>query len=522
MKNILLQGGTVISHGFSERRQDVLISGSAITEIGSIESDKADCIVDCSGKLIMPGFVDMHSHADGAIFNPRIQKALLRQGVTTIILGQDGVSYAPGDGRYASHYFAALDGPHPNYQGFSVADLLKTYKHSIPLNIGYMIPAGTVRNEVMGSSHEKASEDELGQMTRLICQGMDDGALGMSSGLDYVPGRFSDTDELGILCRAVAGSDGVYMSHMRGNYEENSQLGIDEIIKIFDISGARMHVSHFHARAALVEQLIGKMRGHGIDATFDMYPYTRGCTLLGMVMLPPEMYEMGAEAAAQALNDDQVLTNLLENWVPNVSKNASLGPDWPNMITVSHVANEGLSWAQGKTLAEIADNLDTDAARAAYDLLKVSNLEVSAVMAVKNERSVSDLSQLFNVDGHMGGSDGIYIGDHLHPRAYGCFAEYLGTYVRKQQSWDWSTASKHLSYDPVQKLHLGKRGSISVGSMADVIVVDPKHVQAKATYENPMQFAEGIEDVFVSGVPVLEHGDLTGKNPGAPIYRGAA
>src|SRR5690606_13143798 len=223
----VLRGGTVISPA-GPVEADVAIEGGEVTQVGRIDARPGDDVVDAGGRFVLPGFIDVHSHADGLLGDPDISRSLLRQGVTTVIGGQDGVSYAPGDGGYASEYFAAINGPHPTYRGGGVAALLAGADGVSPLNFGYLVPAGTVRFEVCGRDAGPASEDQRHRMAALVAEGMDAGALGLSSGLDYVPGIFQDADEIAALCAPVARAGGVYVTHMRGGYESNTAEGISE------------------------------------------------------------------------------------------------------------------------------------------------------------------------------------------------------------------------------------------------------------------------------------------------------
>ena len=237
---IVLRGGSVV--GADEiTRADVLVLGERIAEVGEITTRSDDQIIDCTDRLIMPGFIDAHSHADGLLTGGEdergVQRALLRQGVTTIIAGQDGVSYAPGDGAYATEYFGAINGPFPEYTGGGIAGYLAAIDGASRLNAAVLVPAGTVRWEVCGRSQEPADAAQLAEMADLVARGMADGAVGLSTGLDYVPGMFQDAGEIAELCVPVARAGGVYVSHMRGGYERNAAAGIDEIAAISEGAG---------------------------------------------------------------------------------------------------------------------------------------------------------------------------------------------------------------------------------------------------------------------------------------------
>lgn len=518
---LLMRGGMVVD-GDGMRRADVAVDGTTVSAVGDIVAGPGDHVIDCRGRYVLPGFVDTHSHADGLMENESVQRSLLTQGVTTVIAGQDGVSYAPGDGAYASEYFAAINGGHPTYAGGGVAEYLASVDGRSRLNLAYLVPAGTVRWEVCGRSKTPADDAQRQAMVDLVDAGMREGAVGLSTGLDYVPGIFATADEIAALCSPVASAGGIYVTHMRGGYESNSALGIEEIARIAAASGARIHISHFHAQAHIVHDQLDALRREGVDATFDAYPYTRGCTLLGMPLLPPELSVLPADTVVAIITDPAERRRLRRDWFPAVERNASLGPEWPSMITLAHVAAPEFAWAHGLTLQDAAARAGTDAIDLALDVLAASRLQVNAVMAVRYERPVAELARIFAHPGHLGGSDGIFIGAHPHPRARGTFARYLRQYVRETREWSWSDAVHHLSTAPAARFGLGRRGRVAAGCVADLIVVDPGTVTDTATYDEPLGEAVGIDDVLVAGVPVLANGALVDSRPGRGLRRDRA
>jgi len=469
----------------------------------------------------MPGFIDAHAHADGAVFRADVQLALLRQGVTTVIGGQDGVSYAPGDGVWASRYFAAINGAHPTYAGGGVADLLRTYDGATALNVGYLVPAGTVRHEVMGMDPRRADAAQLARMQTLVAAGLEAGALGLSSGLDYVPGMFADTDELARLCAPVAVAGALYVTHMRGGYETNTAAGLREVVAICAPGdahdGVRGHVSHLHADADDAARLLGEAAASGADLSFDMYPYTRGCTLVSMAVLPPEYSALEVDEAIARLSRPPERARLRDEWFPTVARKPSLGPDWPSMIRIGHTPSPEWAWAHGLTLAEIAGRRGASVEDATLDLLVAARLEVNAVMAVRDERPVENLARLFAHPGHTAGSDGIFVGAMPHPRAWGAFGRLLGTYVGR--SFSWAQAAVHLSARTSERFGLADRGILRAGAAADIAIIDPETTTDAATYDDPRQPTRGIDDVFVNGGHVLRDGVLTGVRSGRGLRR---
>ena len=508
--------------GRSAEPVDVVVGRDRIERIearGTTAAAVVDAVVDGEGRMLLPGFVDAHAHVDGLLFDADVQLALLRQGVTTVIGGQDGVSYAPGDGAYATEYFAALNGPHPSYRGGGIAELLAGYGGATALNAGVLVPAGTVRHEVCGRSTDAASPADLDRMRTLVADGLADGALGLSTGLDYVPGVFAATDELAALAEPVAAAGAVYVSHLRGGYEANSEVGIAEMAEIARRTGVAVHVSHFHAEPPIVHDLLRGLAASGIDATFDAYPYTRGCSILAMPILPASLAVRPTPEVLRVLDDPVERERLLAEWFPTIGDHASLGPDWPGMLTLAHIAAPEYAWAHGRTLADAARRAGTDPASLALDLLAASRLEANVVMAVRRERSAAELASILAHPRSIGGSDGIFVGAHPHPRARGTFARYLRSLVLDEGVLDWADAAALVSTRAVDRFGLGRRGRIRPGWIADLVLVDPDRVRDRATYDAPLALAEGIDDVLVAGAPVLAHGRLTGVTPGRGIRR---
>jgi N-acyl-D-amino-acid deacylase len=518
----ILRGGTVVDgSGGVPRQADLVMRGGFIEAVGSIEAEVGDRIIDVTGRYLLPGFIDAHSHADSAVFSTDVQLGLLRQGVTTVIVGQDGVSYAPGNGDYATEYFGALIGSHPNYGGGGVADLLATYDGSTPINVGYLIPAGTVRHEIKGYAPGASTSAEIAAMRELVDTGMREGALGLSTGLDYVPNIYADTAELIALCRSVAEAGGMYVTHMRGGYEKNAPIGIVEVSEIALTTGVSVHVSHYHGPSDLLIELMDHMASHGIDASFDAYPYRRGCSLLSMPLLPPALLAGPNADVAASLRDPRVRADLLANWFPSFDTNPEMGPEWSDNLTLAHIAAPDYEWAHGLTVRAAAHHAGLDPATFALDLLAASTLEVSSIMMVKHQRPYDDLAKLFTHRSHVVGSDGIYIGKHAHPRAWGTFAKFLRLFTRERGDYDWPTAAVHLSGRSAERFCLNDRGKLRPGYVADVVVVDPALVTDLADYDSPRIDAIGIDDVFVGGQQVLAGGQLTGITSGRGLRRSA-
>ncbi|WP_106236838.1 N-acyl-D-amino-acid deacylase family protein [Nonomuraea fuscirosea] len=517
--DVVISGGRVLDGtGAPPYRADVAIAGDRVAAVGRLDGATAGTVIDATGRFVAPGFVDCHAHGDAVVFDPGVQLAALRQGVTTFVLGQDGLSFAPGSAAtvaYASRYFAAVNGELQRDGGrdgepgsafgpgpLSVAELLGAYDRAVALNTAYLLPHGTIRYDVMGPSAEPASPGDLAAMLRHVERGLSEGAAGLSSGLEYLPGGYASAEELAALCAPLGGLP--YVTHMRA-YGERAGVGMAEVVDIAGRSGAAVHVSHLHGPADVLLPLVDEALGKGVDLTFDTYPYLRGNTILAMIVLPPAV--PGAEPA-RAL--EMIGSGALDDWWP------TLATTWPR-LTVSHAP--GLEWAEGLTIVAAAGRAGVEPAEFCRRLLTETNLEAGVVSARPDEGPLGEESvrRVLRHPSHTGGSDAIYVGGHPHPRGFGAFARFLGRHVRELGDWTWEQAATHLASHPARRFGLTDRGLLRRGFAADVVVFDPAVVGDLATYQEPRRLAEGVDDVLVSGVRVLAGGELTGATPGRAL-----
>jgi N-acyl-D-amino-acid deacylase len=535
-----LAGGIVVDPIEGQYAGDVTIDGERIAAIEPTptgdhpgESDdvaasagaaRADRVIDASGLLIMPGGIDAHSHADARIFDDDVQLALLRSGVTSIIAGQDGVSFAPGDGRYATDYFGPLNGIHPNYRGGGVGRLLDTWEGGTRLNVGYLVPAGTVRYEVLGRRHRQPGNAELSAMIDLVRAGMSEGALGLSSGLDYVPGTFASEAELAALCEPVAEAGGRYVSHIRG-YEEQTPAAFDELINICGRSEAAGHVSHLHARPELVADLLERAGECGVDVSWDAYPYFRSFTLLSMVLLPPELIMLGNEVAARRLREPAMIDRLTQTMGASIRRADQeagwTAPDssWAERAYIASAGTRAGASLDGYSLAEAGRRCGIEPVRLGLHLLADSGLTTTVVVRIARARTNDQLAQQFRLPGACSGSDGIYLGGMPHPRGYGCSARMLSQFGRVRQDFDWPELAAITSGNAALRFGLGDRGRVIAGAIADLALVDPHRVADHADYDRPTRLSDGIDQVFVAGHRVLADGQLTRRLAGRALRR---
>src|SRR5262249_50707405 len=366
MFDILFAGGQVVDgSGLPWFRADVALQGDRIAAVGTLTGAQAHRRIDVAGNVVAPGFIDAQVPGDLMFLADPLHEPAIRQGVTTYILGQDGVAMAPASPAtldYMRHYTAGFSGnPDLPQHWSSVAEYLACFDRRVALNIAYLIPNGNVRMEVMGLDTRPPTSDELKRMARLVRAGMEQGAVGLSSGLDYIPSRYANSEELIELCRATAPFGGVYVTHMR-RYDPEGVLGsMDEVFRIGQEAGCAVHISHFNSRADLVLPHFDAATRRGLDATFDLYCYLAGSTILGLVALPPGGQEGGVDATLARLKDPAVRPRLREAFV------APRGP--LEEIRLSFIAASEYRHLEGKTLAEAARQAGSNIETIVSDLL---------------------------------------------------------------------------------------------------------------------------------------------------------
>src|SRR5207248_3280650 len=284
MFDLLIRNGRVIDGtGLPWFRAGVGVTGDRIAAVGRLDDATARRTLDAAGMVVCPGFVDAHVHGDLALLADPVHEPAVRQGVTTYVLGQDGVAFAPGSPdtqRYMRQYTAGFNGnfPTPGKEWRSVAEYLALFDRACAINVCTLIPNGNVRMEVMGLDPRKPTADELRQMRRLVREGMEQGAVGVSSGLDYVPSLYADEGELSELCAEIAPFGGVYVTHMRGYNPQKAPAALAEVFNVGRRAGCGVHVSHFNCLAEQTVPLLDAARAAGVDVTFDLYCYLYGST----------------------------------------------------------------------------------------------------------------------------------------------------------------------------------------------------------------------------------------------------
>jgi N-acyl-D-amino-acid deacylase len=524
---LVVRGARLTAPGGLTAPVDLLVAGDVIDDVvpaGSVPVPAGALVIEAAGRIAFPGFVDAHVHGEAAVLDPDVQLAMLRQGVTSIVVGQDGVSYAPSarqpvaDGTpdahtWATGYFSAINGEHPTFRGGSVADLLATYEGTTPLNVAYLVPHGTLRYAVLGGAARATTPEETGRMVALLREALDDGACGMSTGLEYAPASNATDDELVALARVLAERGLPHVSHMRG-YEDKAGTAMAELVRVARASGVTTHVTHYHGPADELVGYVEDAHATGLDVTFDSYPYLRGCSILSMVSLPTWLPIADPDATVAMLQDPDVVARLRAEHFPGLA-------DLWERVTMAAVPGE-LQWSEGMALIDVADGLGLDPVETTLRILVSTHLRAGCVFAQPPTNSPESVRALLRHPAQMGGSDAIYQGGRPHPRGWGAFARFLAEHVRTLGDWTWHDAERHLSAAAAERFGFADRGVLRPGARADVVLLDPETVQDVATYEDPRRPATGIDDVLVAGVPVLAGGQPTGATPGRALRPTAA
>jgi N-acyl-D-amino-acid deacylase len=519
MFDVILKGGWVIDgSGGPPFRSDVGLLGTMIEEVGRLDGAQAPEVIDVQGRYIVPGFIDAHVHGDLMLLADPIHAPALRQGVTTYLIGQDGSSFAPAAPAtldYMRRYTAGFNGNPAglSYDWRTIDEYLACFDRRVAINVAYLIPNGNVRMEVMGLDARPPHRDELRSMQELVRDGMNAGAVGLSTGLDYIPSRYADASEIAALCEAIVAENGVYVTHMRG-YGRLAPIGMREVCEIAQKTGVPAHVSHYNGRADVLLPMIDQGRAMGLDLTFDTYPYLAGSTILGMIALPPWVQDGGVDATVERLHDGAVRARLRSEWfareIPYALEN----------VTIGMVANAEWRWAEGHTVASAAEQAGLAPGDFVCEILAASGMAVGIVAFRPGERTEADVRAILRHPAHMAGSDGIFCGGFPHPRGWGAFARYLGYHTRELGDYSWPEAITHLSTHAARRFRLTDRGLIRPRFVADITVLDPTAVIDRSTYAAGRVPAEGVDHVLVNGTIVLKDGEPTGATPGRALRRG--
>ncbi|MFJ6083864.1 amidohydrolase family protein [Streptomyces sp. NPDC092369] len=538
MEQLVIRDADVVDgSGAPSYRADVVIDAGRIVSIvqeaaaAGCQRPKAQRELDAEGLVLSPGFIDMHAHSDLALLRDPDHSAKAAQGVTLEVLGQDGLSYAPVDDRTLAEVRRSITGWNGygddiDFDWRSVGEYLDRLDHGfegrgIAVNAAYLIPQGTVRMLAVGWEDREATPQELDRMRQLVAEGLEQGAVGLSSGLTYTPGMYAKDAELTELCRVVASYDGYYCPHHR-SYGAGALEAYEEMVELTREAGCPLHLAHAtmnfgvnKGRAPELLTLLDEALASGADISLDTYPYTPGCTTL-VAMLPSWASEGGPEAILQRLADDGTAERIRHH-VEVVGSDGCHGVpiEW-DTIEISGVGTDDLADHVGRTIQQSADVRGETPWAVARRLLLADRLGPTILQHVGHEENVQ---AIMRHPVHTGGSDGILQGAKPHPRAYGTFPQYLGRYVRELGVLSLEECVAHLTSRPAARLRLPDRGLVREGYRADLVLFDPATVAAGSTFADPRRLPTGIPHVLVDGRFVIEDGRRTDVLAGRAVRR---
>jgi N-acyl-D-aspartate/D-glutamate deacylase len=491
--DVLLRGGTIIDgSGGAPYRGDVAVRGERIVSIGEFEAVNPRQIIDCSDLVVCPGFIDLHNHSDHSILSDdtRDARCYLTQGCTTLVTGNCG----GGRGDVGKFY-----------------DELAA--QGVGINIAHLAPHGSLRDEVMGKVRRAPTDDELRKMQDLADAAMREGAWGLSTGLQYVPGAYADTAEIIAIARVVGKHGGIYASHMRDESDELIEA-IEEVIQIARGANLHCHISHLKSskprnwgkiRAAV--RVIEQAREDGLRITADQYPYTASSTSMMAMLLPDEEREGGEQETSKRLENAAerervrpMVARAIEERGQLMIASFAKKPEWVGKL-ISEVAE-----AEGREPVEVGLELLSDAKAQGVNF-GMDEADVRFAMTLPWVATASD------------GSAKIDDGTRPHPRSYGTFPRKIGRYAIREQVMPLTAAIRSASGLPADILGMKDRGYVREGLVADLVVFDAKQLEDRATYEAPFESSVGVRWLLINGKAAIAEGAPQGIFAGQPLRR---
>ncbi len=530
--DVLIANGRIVDGTGAPWFRAVLgIVGDRIGEIGMLAGRDAKTRLDASNLVVAPGFIDMLGQSEfNVLVDPRAASKIT-QGITTEITGE-GASIAPINDALAKSAT-------PQYERFKVTLDFKTIDEYFArlartppaLNVGTFVGAGGLRAYVVGQEQRAATPDEIARMRTLVEEAMQDGALGLSTSLQYVPGRFASTEEIIELARVAKAHGGIYISHQRS---ESNQIipSLDEVFAV--AKGADIPAEVWHLKTAYKANW-GRMpevlkhfeaaRARGLDVTFNMYPYDRASNGLD-ACLPLWVREGGLDRMLQRLKDPALRERIKRDMDDPNAK------DWENQwygsgggagVMVSTVLDPSLRKWEGKNLVQIGKEMGKDPRDAAMDLVIADRGETSVIISIMREDDVrlalSHPMMAIGTDSGARAEDGPLSESKSHPRAWGSFPRILGKDVRDEKLMPLEEAVRRFTSRPATRLGIADRGLLRPGFKADITIFNPDTVRDRSTFEDPTHYSEGILHVFVNGQAVVSGGKITDARPGQAIRR---
>jgi len=515
--DVLIRGGEVVDGtGSAPRRADVGVNGDRVEVVDDLSGADAAEVIDATGKVVTPGFIDVHAHTDLAASMPDkygdIKTASLLQGVTTEVCGNCGFTPFPLEPARREEFKEFLSGLFAEQRGgfatfAEYRDAISEF--DLAVNLAPLVGHGSIRAGVMGMEDRPPADDELARMESAADQAFAEGAFGLSSGLIYPPGVYGQTEEVIALAK-VAGRHGrPYATHMRDE-ADRVVAAIEEALRIGREGGTGVEISHHKlagrnnwGRSEETLALIEKARDSGVDVTIDVYPYTAGSTYLAAT-LPPWVNSGGAPAIVERLRDADTRQRIgkeveagSDEWQSLVDK-----VGWESVVIATAAAHPEF---EGKSMVEVGEALGLSPFDAACDLL-IADPKVLMIIHMMDE---ADVQRILSAPYAMIGSDGVPTPGKPHPRIAGCFARVLGHYSRDLKLFPLAEAVRKMTSLPASRFGLKDRGAVAAGKIADLVVFDPATVIDRATYDDPLLAPAGVDAVLVNGKVAVRSGTDT-------------
>jgi N-acyl-D-amino-acid deacylase len=504
---------------------DIAVAGPKIAEVGSLDEAEAKTIVDAAGKVITPGFIDIHSHADFSLPVLPTAESLIHQGITTVVIGQCGLSPAPLLSETREKVVSALCGFFGDFakaipwaQWNSFEDYLNFLEHiRITPNVVPLVGHGMIRAGIVGYGEEPADDNQMARMKTELSKALDQGAIGMSTGLIYPPGAFVSTEELIELTKVVGARNGYYFSHIRG---ENETLleAVAEAVRIGKETNTKVQISHFKAggkvnwdKSEKAIALLHKARKEGLDVSADLYPYRAGSTALA-ALLPQWAHVGGPAETLKRLADRNNRTRMKRDMQTSGFVSVI---EWKDVLITSAPHHPRY---EGRYISELAETANKSGFDWLFEALLQSKLDMfMAVFGMSAENRYKEITfagMMIGTDGFGLAATGPMAKGVPHPRNYGTFPRVLARYVRELKILTMEEAIYKMTGQPAAKLRLFDRGMLKPGLAADLVMFDPATVSDKATYKKPHQYAEGIGCVMVNGEFAVRDAVHTAATPG--------
>ena len=522
---LILNGELIDGTGTKRLRADVAIENGRIAAIGNLESAQAGKVIDARGKVVSPGFVDVHSHADMTLPAFPTAENLVFQGITTVIAGQCGLSLAPIASEKRDLFISMLDSQAvPLTWEWSTFGSFLEYLSGLGISVNYvpLVTHGMIRGGVMGLRSAIPTMEEMGCMQAEVIRAMEEGAIGISTGLVYPPGIFAKTEELIEFTRPVGERGGYYFSHIRD--EGNTLLeALKEAITIGKATGAAVQISHYKAagrdnwwKSGPGLELIDRARLEGLNVTADMYPYTSGNTALFM-LLPDWAQEGNKAIILERLTDPALRAKMTQDMKTTGFFRIV---EWDQvMICTCPMRRE----FEGRMIADLSSDVRKSPYDWIFDALLETNLDIQMLVFISSEENLppqlSHSAMMICTDGIALSPKGFLAQGLPHPRNFGAFPRVLGRFVREKGILTLEEAIWKMTGQPAQVLRWDDRGLVKDGYAADLVIFDPTTISDRGTFENPCQYPAGIDTVLVNGQIVVQNGIHTGARSGRVLKR---